>query len=173
MDLNASMVEFARDRLARLGKHESGLYGYYAHLASKGTMLRPEEYAVADYVDAVSSGPILEICAGAAQLGHLLATRGHDVTAVEIDPRRHAFAVDLGQHLGSTCKVIRGRWQDMSIGDYGLIVTINAISSMVAAEDITLLAHSEIILRPRQFGSGLSDVGRAARQVHGDIYHYR
>lgn len=181
--LNRRMCEFASARLEAMGPDAGGFYNYYTHLAQRGTMLRPEEIAVAEYVDRVfpRDRPALELCAGAAQLGHLLALAGRPVSAVEIDPKRHKFAVELGAHVGSACELVLGRWQDLALNSWHLLVTINAATTQIVPADADWLrAHAksggEFIIRPRQFGAAGIPVGipgLAATQVHDDIYHYR
>ncbi len=181
MDLNQTMCAFAQARLAAMGEREGGLYNYYARLSESGRMLRPEEMAVAEYIDRLRPESVLELAAGAAQLGHLLALRGHRVAAVEIDPLRHAFALALGAHLGSECAVILGGWQEQRLFDYKLLVTLNAASSHIFPSDTKWLVDyaaqgGEFIIRPRQFGSPGIPVeipGLVATQVHEDVFHYR
>ncbi len=179
--MNDKMCAFALSRLAAMGEREGGLYNYYSVLARSGRMLRDEELAIAEYIDRVRPASVLELAAGAAQLGHLLALRGHRVAAVEIDPLRHAFAVALGIHLGSSCAVILGGWQEQRLSDYKLLVTLNAASSHIFPSDTKWLVDyarggGEFIIRPRQFGSPGIPVeipGLVATQVHDDVYHYR
>lgn len=179
--LNLRMCAFAVARLDAMGEHASGLSNYYARLAQRGAMLRPEEIAVAEYIDRTvpKDRPILELCAGAAQLGHLLSVMGHAVTAVEIDPRRHAFAVALGAHIGSTCTVLRRGWQGLKLSRWSLLVTLNAVSSHIFPADTKWLVDyaqggGEFIIRPRQFGAGIAVEipGLTATQVFEDVYHY-
>lgn len=179
-DLNRRMCTFALARHQAMGEHESGLFNYYTALAKAGRMLRPEEIAVAEYISIVRPASVLELAAGAAQLGHLLALRGHRVAAVEIDPLRHAFAVALGAHVGSSCSVILGGWQEQKISDYAMLVTLNAASSHIFPSDTRWLIDyarggGEFIIRPRQFGAhGISVEipGLHATKVHDDIFHY-
>lgn len=181
-DLNRRMCEFALARLDAMGEQASGLSNYYARLAEHGTMLRPEEVAVAEYIERTTQKqmPILELCAGAAQLGHLLSLMGYSVSAVEIDERRHAFAIALGAHVGSRCTVVPGRWQDLRLSDWRVLVTINAVTSHISPTDTNplrwhALQGGDLIIRPRQFGAGIAaDIpGLNATKVTEDVYHYR
>lgn len=180
-DLNKRMCEFALARLASMGERDGGLYNYYTVLSRAGRMLRPEEIAVADYIDRVRPSSVLELAAGAAQLGHLLALRGHETSAVELDPLRHAFACALGEHLGSSCTVVLGSWQSMRLADYRMLVTLNAASTHIFPSDTKWLVDyarggGEFIIRPRQFGSPGIPVeipGLDATKVHDDVFHYR
>lgn len=180
-ELNRRMCDFATDRLKAMGEDAGGLYNYYARLAAHGTMLRPEEIAVAEYIERTVPRhmPILELCAGAAQLGHLLSLMGYRVSAVEIDERRHAFAVAIGAHVGSTCAVVPGRWQDLRLSDWRTLVTINAVTSHISPIDTNrirwhALQGGDLIIRPRQFGDGISAElpGLRAMRVTEDVYHY-
>lgn len=179
-DLNLRMCEFAIARRAEMGERESGLFNYYTVLSTNGRMLRPEEMAVAEYIDRIRPASILELAAGAAQLGHLLSLRGHTVSAVEIDPHRYRFAVALGEHVGSRCSVILGGWQSLPHANWKLLVTLNAASSHIFPTDTKWLVDyanggGEFIIRPRQFGAGIpvEIPGLLATQVHEDVYHYR
>lgn len=180
--LNLKMCDYAVARLNAMGRDPGGLYNYYDHLAHNGTMLRPEELAVAEYIERTvpQDKAILELCAGAAQLGHLLSLMGRRVSAAEIDPRRHAFAADLGAYLGSRCEVLPGQWQRFRLDSWHLLVTINAVTTFTAAADVVLLVEharhgGEFIIRPRQFGPGIPAeiAGLHATQVFEDVYHYR
>ena len=180
--LNLRMCEFALARLGARGESGSGLYNYYSHLARRGTMLRPEEIAVVRYVGRVvpKHKSILELCAGAAQLGHLLSLTGYSVSAVEIDPLRHAFAVDLGAHVGTRCTVLLDGWQNLRLADWSLLVTLNAVTSRIFPADTGWLREyasggGEFIIRPRQFGAGIPVEihGLEATPVTEDVYHYR
>lgn len=180
--LNQRMCDFALARLDAMGEEKSGLYNYYAHLARRGYILRPEEIAVAAYIERTMprDAPILELCAGAAQLGHLLALDGYTVSAVEVDRLRVAFATDLGAHLGSTCAILSAYWQTLQLARWRLLVTINAYTSMIVPQDVELirgyvLGGGHVILRPRQFGHGIAAAipGLVATEVFGDVYHYR
>lgn len=180
-DLNRRMCEFALARQSAMG-NASGLRNYYTRLAESGRMLRPEEIAIAEYIERTlpKHRPILELCAGAAQLGHLLSLMGYQVSAAEIDPLRHAFAVELGAHVGSTCRVLLGGWQSLELAKWHLLVTLNAVTSHVAPADTEwLCAHArdggEAIIRPCQFGAGVAVEipGLQATRVFEDIYHYR
>lgn len=180
--LNLRMCEFALARLAAIGEPACGLANYYTYLAQRGRMLRSEEIAIAEYVDRVvpKDKSILELCAGAAQLGHLLSLIGYPVSAVEIDRPRYDFALALGSHVRSSCDVLLGGWQDLNLSRWHLLVTINAVSSHVFPADTNwLVAHAqrggEFIIRPRQFGVGIAvDIpGLHATQVLDDVYHYR
>ncbi|MGE0205995.1 MAG: hypothetical protein AB7P60_20595 [Hyphomicrobiaceae bacterium] len=180
-DLNLQMCEFALARLAEMGERKGGLYNYYAVLSKAGRMLRPEEIAVAEYISRVMpEKTILELCSGAAQLGHLLSLQGRTVSAIEIDPLRHAFAVALGAHVSSKCSLVLGGWQSMKLSDYGLLVTLNAATSHIFPADTQWLVDyarggGEFIIRPRQFGAGIpvEIPGLEATQVFEDVYHYR
>lgn len=178
-DLNQRMCDFALARRTSMGEREGGLYNYYTVLATAGRMLRPEEIAVADYIDRVRPSSVLELAAGAAQLGHLLALRGHRTSAVELDPLRHAFAVALGRHVGSDCAIVLGGWQSMKLSDFGMLVTLNAASNHIFPSDTKWLvdyarAGGEFIIRPRQFGAGIpiEIPGLERALVHEDIFHY-
>lgn len=181
-DLNRRMCEFALARLEARGEERSGLYNYYARLAEAGRMLRSEEVAIAEFMDRMIPRHIsvLELCAGAAQLGHLLALMGYPVSAVEIDAPRYELAVDLGVHVGSSCRVLLGGWQALRLSRWQLLVTINAVTSHIFPADTKWLEEharrgGEFIIRPRQFGAGI-DVeipGLKATKVFDDIYHYR
>lgn len=179
-ELNQRMCAFALARLASLGERDGGLYNYYSYLARNGTMLRPEEIAVAEYIARIQPTSILELAAGAAQLGHLLALQGHVVSAVEIDRLRYDFARALGEHVDSDCTLILGGWQDQQLANYGLLVTLNAASSQIFPTDTRWLVDyatrgGEFIIRPRQFGAGIpvEIPGLHATQVFDDVYHYR
>lgn len=181
-DLNRKMCEFAMSRLDAMGERQSGLSNYYAHLARRGSMLRPEEIAVAEYIASTVplGASILELCAGAAQLGHLLSLSGYQVSAAEIDPLRCAFAVALGAHVGSACTVMPGAWQRLRLSNWKLIVTINAVTSHIRRDDTECLmeyarAGGEFIIRPRQFGAGIAVEipGLQATEVFEDVHHYR
>jgi len=176
--VNQRMCEFALARLAAMGESESGLYNYYARRAERGAMLGPEEVAIADHIEGRGLS-VLELCAGAAQLGHLLSLRGHAVTAIDIDRRRCAFATALGSYIGSTCAIVHGRWQDRGIDGWELIVTLNAIGSHMSSADSDALIEyakrgGEFIIQPSKFGSGIpiEIPGLRATQVYGDVYHY-
>lgn len=179
-DLNQKMCTFALARLEAMGPSHGGLENYYTHLARRGSMLREEERAIAEYIDRdIKPANILELCAGAAQLGHLLSLMGHRVTAVEIDKPRHAFAVALGEHLGSTCEVLLSPWQKLNLPAWRLLVTLNAASSHVFPSDTKWLVDyarggGQFIIRPRQFGPGIDVMipGLRATQIHKDVYHY-
>jgi hypothetical protein len=182
-NLNLRMCEFALARLHARGESDSGLYNYYSHLAQKGTMLRPEEIAVAEYVDRAvpKHKSILELCAGAAQLGHLLSLLGYPASAVEIDQRRYELAVDLGAHVGSKCTVSLGGWQSLKLGNWQLLVTLNAATNHISPTDVEWLGEharrgGEFIIRPRQFGAAGVAVEIPELQttkVTDDVYHYR
>jgi hypothetical protein len=180
-EINRRMCEFALARLASMGERDGGLYNYYTVLSRAGRMLRPEEIAVAEYIDRVRPSSVLELAAGAAQLGHLLALRGHKASAVELDPLRHALAVALGAHLGSSCALVLGGWQEQALSSYGMLVTLNAASRHIFPSDTKWLVDyarggGEFIIRPRQFGSPGIPVeipGLEATQVHEDVFHYR
>lgn len=180
-EINARMCEFALARLATMGERDGGLYNYYTVLSRAGRMLRPEEIAIAEYIDRVRPSSVLELAAGAAQLGHLLALRGHRVSAVELDPLRHAFAVALGAHVGSDCTILLGGWQEQKLSSYRMLVTLNAASTHIFPSDTKWLIDyardgGEFIIRPRQFGSSGIPVeipGLEGTQVHDDVFHYR
>lgn len=181
-DLNRRMCEFALSRLSNMGERESGLYNYYTVLAQSGRMLRPEEIAVAEYISGLSARPasILELAAGAAQLGHLLSLQGHSAAAVENDPLRRDFAVALGAHVGSQCSIILSDWQALDLSKWKMLVTLNAASSFIFPSDTKWLVDyarsgGEFIIRPRQFGKAGIPVeipGLRSTLVHEDIYHY-
>jgi hypothetical protein len=181
--LNARMCEIALERLETMGEEGGGLFNYYSHLARRGTMLRAEEIAVAEYIDrtVIKGTPIMELCAGAAQLSHLLDRMDHPTYAVEIDKRRHAFAVALGKRLGSCCNVILDSWQNIELSKYGLLVTLNAATTHIFPDDSRWLIEyakggGEFIIRPRQFGKAGIPVeipGLQSTKVFEDVYHYR
>lgn len=180
MDLNQQMCAFALARLDAMGERDGGLYNYYIRLASNGTMLRDEEHAVAAYIERIAPPSILELAAGAAQLGHMLSLAGYATAASEIDPRRAAFARALGEHVGSKCDVLFGRWQGLPLSKWNLLVTLNAASSMISPADVRLirehvLGGGQVIIRPRQFGAVGVDAdiqGLKATKVLDDVYHY-
>lgn len=178
-DLNRRMCEFALARREEMGERNGGLNNYYTVLSRSGRMLRPEEIAVAEFIDRVRPSSVLEIAAGAAQLGHLLSLRGHVVSAVEIDRLRYDFAQALGTHVGSACSVLLGEWQSLQLSDWKMLVTLNAASSHIFPSDTKWLVDyarggGEFIIRPRQFGAGIpvEIPGLRATIVHEDIYHY-
>jgi hypothetical protein len=180
--LNTKMCEFTLARLEAMGPDLSGIYNYYLHRARRYSMLAPDEVAVASYIESeLPNKNILELCAGAAQLGHLLSLMGHSTSAVEMDQRRYDFAVALGAHVGSQCDVLFGGWQDLTLSNWQLLVTINAAGSFVFPTDVGWLSEfassgGEFIIRPRQFGkAGIATEipGLNSTRVFSDVYHYR
>lgn len=180
-ELNRRMCEFALARRDAMGEEPGGLSNYYGRLAESGRMLRPEEIAVAQYIERTvpKDAPILEVCAGAAQLGHLLSLMGYRVWAVEIDSLRYNFAVALGAHIGSTCAVQLRSWQKLHLPVWRLLVTLNAVTSHIAPADSKricdhALQGGDVIIRPRQFGAGIpvEIPGLKATPITEDVYHY-
>lgn len=164
-----------------MGEDASGLFNYYARRVEKSVMLKPEEIAVSEYVERTvpKDKSILELAAGAAQLGHLLSLMGYQTAAVEIDPQRYEFAVALGEHVGSSCSIKMAGWQSLKLSRWNLLVTLNAASSHIFPGDTRWLVEyarggGEFIIRPRQFGTGIpvEIPGMRATLVHEDIYHY-
>lgn len=179
-DLNLRMCEFALARLAEMGERKGGLYNYYSVLAQGGRILRDEELAVAEYISKARPDSVLEIAAGAAQLGHLLSLIGIQTSACENDKLRHDFARALGEHVGSACEIVLSDWQSLTLSKWKMLVTLNAASSFIFPSDTKWLVDyarggGEFIIRPRQFGKSGIPVeipGLEATQVFEDVYHY-
>ena len=124
------MVAFSHNRRERMGEKPSGLYDYYTRRVEAGWFLTEAEIYLVDFISANyrPENRIHEMAAGAAQLGHVLALRDYTVEASEIDRKRRAYAKDLGRYVGSKCKIVPEKFQNLDPRAYRLLVTVNAVS---------------------------------------------
>ena len=165
--LNAMMVDFARERLHRMGRAESGLYEHYARLAESGDIVGPWMHiAKLIHASPPRHSRYLVLRGGLGELGFLLATSGATVDIAEPDKWRMEAMTDFHRRLHKAnpglgkVKFVHAlvpaeeyvRSRD-DLADT-LVIAVHLIGASTSLEALvaSLSQFSHILIEPRTFG---------------------
>lgn len=108
--VDRELSQLHRDRLARMGENNSGLYNHYSARLERGQVIEPRERAVVElihgYLPAYATYGVLR--AGLGELALLLAASGRTVIAHEPNPNRRSAIVSGLDHLQAAGLIGKG-----------------------------------------------------------------
>lgn len=167
-ELNIAICEFLRKRRRDMGVIGGGLFNYYDAKLKNNTALGALDIAI--ILAVIERYPyrakIHEMACGMAQIGHVLALNGYDVTASEIMPKRYEAALALGAELKSPCTIVQGDSLSLDI-DVDVVVIGNAVSGLIdSGKHIDRIAAIvaggvDVIMSIDLFGSKVADTRKA------------
>jgi len=99
--LNHLLFAYVFERYKRLGKDESGAYGYYADRVEGGRqdILNEYDYELPEFIESLMPKEVFYVGSGFGFLALHLAVRGVKVTAIEGDTRRFKGMQEISSRL--------------------------------------------------------------------------